>query len=92
MPDETNATRRPHYGAAILRGLTVIEELVEHLDRSGALALHRVQPQERRDVRRALRYLRRLEEWRRNRDRVDREPGPVPAGLRGSSSSSAGVD
>jgi len=55
--------RRPGIGSSIMRGLLVLSRLSNHYWTSGYLPVLEVRGEDRRDLRRALKYAEKLGSW-----------------------------
>lgn len=55
--------RRPGFGASVLRGMMLIARLFSSYSRSNYIPLVGLNQDERRDIRAAVRYIKRLSGW-----------------------------
>jgi hypothetical protein len=56
--------RRPGLGVSVMRGLLVLSRLSRHYWTTGYLPVLEVRGDDRRDLRRAMRYIERLGSWK----------------------------
>lgn len=71
--------RRPHLGPAIVRGLGLLVELADDAKLLKASRLFQVTAEERAELKRAIRYVRALAAWQRERCPFRLVSTPEPA-------------